>query len=167
MRYIMKQKLFSLGHDFIVQNDQEKNIYRIENKILTLGGQATIKDMKEKEMVTIKQKVMSGHTIYNIFHHGECWASLKKEGILTVKNYFKLTFPNSKELEDISIQGDLLDHQYVFKRHDQKIVTVSRKWFSLVDTYGVDVPENETAILFLAATVVVDMACRSLPLPVN
>ncbi|MGB8356173.1 MAG: hypothetical protein WCD79_19910 [Chthoniobacteraceae bacterium] len=37
---------------------------------------------------------------------------------------------------------------------------VSKRWFALTDTYGVDIAENEDDLLILASTVVIDMVCH-------
>ena len=40
------------------------------------------------------------------------------------------------------------------------LASVSKRWFSLTDTYGVDVEDGEDPVLILASAVVVDMACH-------
>ena len=37
---------------------------------------------------------------------------------------------------------------------------VSMKWFSMSDTYGVEIADGEDDVLILAATVVIDMVCH-------
>jgi uncharacterized protein YxjI len=40
------------------------------------------------------------------------------------------------------------------------VASVSKKWFSWGDTYGVEVGEGEDPVLVLASAVVVDQACH-------
>ena len=56
--------------------------------------------------------------------------------------------------------GDFLDREYTFTRHGHRIAEVSIRWFSLTDTYGVDIADGEDDVLILAATVVIDLACH-------
>jgi uncharacterized protein YxjI len=37
---------------------------------------------------------------------------------------------------------------------------VSKKWFSLADTYGVEVDTSEDHVLILACAVVIDLVCH-------
>ena len=37
---------------------------------------------------------------------------------------------------------------------------VSKQWFSLTDTYGVEIADGEDDVLILASTVVIDMVCH-------
>jgi len=57
-------------------------------------------------------------------------------------------------------QGDFLDHSYVFTRNGSQVAEVSKQWFALGDTYGVQIAQDEDDVLILASTVVIDMACH-------
>ncbi len=58
------------------------------------------------------------------------------------------------------MEGDFTGHQYTFTRGDKPIAEVSMAFFTLADTYGVEIVEGEEDILILACTVVIDMACH-------
>ena len=53
-----------------------------------------------------------------------------------------------------------MDHEYAFRRHGNVVASVSKRWFSWTDTYGIDVAEAENDILILASAVVIDQACH-------
>ena len=57
----------------------------------------------------------------------------------------------------LEASGDFLDHEYVFERSGRVVARVSKKWFSLADTYAVDVDEGQDDVLVLAAAVVIDL----------
>ena len=58
---------------------------------------------------------------------------------------------------DLVAQGNFLDYEYTFTRNDQMVATISKKWFTLRDTYGVEVAEDEDAVLILASAIVIDL----------
>jgi uncharacterized protein YxjI len=62
--------------------------------------------------------------------------------------------------DDLEAEGDFLDHEYAFTRGDRVVATVSKKWFSWTDTYGIEIADSEDAVLILASAVVVDMVCH-------
>ncbi|HTE06445.1 MAG TPA: hypothetical protein VK824_09630, partial [Planctomycetota bacterium] len=62
--------------------------------------------------------------------------------------------------DDLVAKGSFTDHEYEFRRHDELVATVSKRWFALTDSYGVDIADGEDAVLILASTVVIDMACH-------
>ncbi len=63
--------------------------------------------------------------------------------------------------EDLEAQGSLLDHEYTFTRGSRTVATVSKRWFSFTDTYGVEVETGEDPVLILASTVIIDMICHA------
>ena len=62
--------------------------------------------------------------------------------------------------DDLEANGEFLPHEYTLSRHGQTVATVSKKWFSLTDAYGVDIVDGEDPVLILASAVVMDMVCH-------
>jgi uncharacterized protein YxjI len=56
----------------------------------------------------------------------------------------------------MKIQGNIVDHEYTIERDGDKVAEVSKRWFRVADTYGVEVFPGENDALILAATAVVD-----------
>ncbi len=50
----------------------------------------------------------------------------------------------------------IVDHEYTIERDRDKVAEVSKRWFRVRDTYGVEVAPGENDILILAATGVLD-----------
>jgi uncharacterized protein YxjI len=61
--------------------------------------------------------------------------------------------------DDLEAQGSFLDYDYKFTRGGHTAAEVSKSWFSMRDTYGVEIADGEDAVLILASTVVIDMVC--------
>jgi uncharacterized protein YxjI len=60
--------------------------------------------------------------------------------------------------DDLEMTGDLLDHEFTIRRGDQTVATVSRQWFSMRDTYAVDVGPGQDDLLILASVLALDLA---------
>ena len=58
---------------------------------------------------------------------------------------------------DLDVQGNILDHEYRIGEGRDKIAEVSKKWFRLRDTYGVQIEQGQDDLLLLAVTVAIDM----------
>jgi uncharacterized protein YxjI len=82
---------------------------------------------------------------------------VKKELFTFLHCRFNVDVPGPDDLE---ASGDFLSHEYSFTRHGSEVARVSKKWFSMSDTYGVDINDKEDDVLILASTVVIDMACH-------
>jgi uncharacterized protein YxjI len=63
--------------------------------------------------------------------------------------------------DDLEAKGTFLEHEHTFVRGGRDVARVSKKWFTIRDTYGVDVDDDQDAVLILASAVVIDMACHA------
>jgi len=57
---------------------------------------------------------------------------------------------------DLRVQGNIVDHEYTIEQDGAKVAEVSKRWFRVRDTYGVEVAPGENDVLILAITAVVD-----------
>ena len=61
-----------------------------------------------------------------------------------------------KEGPDLEVQGNILDHEFTIGEGRDKVAEVSRKWFRVRDTYGVEIEAGQDPALILAVTVCID-----------
>jgi uncharacterized protein YxjI len=94
---------------------------------------------------------------YEITRNGELAALVKKHLFTLMRCKFTVDVPGPDDLE---AQGNFLDMEYTFTRAGQVVAKVSKRWFTFVDSYGVDVQDGEDDVLILASTVVIDMVCH-------
>ena len=57
---------------------------------------------------------------------------------------------------ELKAHGNIVDHEYEIKRDGDVVATVSKKWFRLRDTDGVEIAGGEDEPLLLAVTVAID-----------
>ena len=158
MRYVMKQKLFAFGDDFTIQDESGRDVYFVDGKAFSIGDKLSFQDMQGNELAFIKQKLFAWGKTYEIYRSGVLAAVVKKELFTFFNCRFTVDVPGPDDLE---ANGDFLDHEYQFTRGDHAVASVSKRWFSFRDTYGIDVAEGEDPVLVLASAVVVDMACHA------
>jgi uncharacterized protein YxjI len=157
MRYIMKQKLFSWGDDFCIRDDLGRDVFFVDGKFFTIADKLSFQDMVGNELAFIRQKLFSWGATYEIFR-GADLAAVVKNTLFTYRNCrFSLDVPSHDDLE---ATGDFLYHEYFFTRGGRTVASVSKQWFTLTDTYGVEIAEGEDDVMILAGTVVIDMVCH-------
>jgi uncharacterized protein YxjI len=153
----MRQKLLSWGDDYTIKDEGERDLYLVDGKAFSFGGQLSFKDMDGRELAFIKQKLFNLSPTYEIHRSGVLAAVVKQELFALLHHRFTVDVPGPDDLE---AKGDFLDHEYVFVRGGREVATVSKRWFALADTYGVEVADGEDDVLILASAVVVDQACH-------
>jgi len=157
MRYVMRQKFFSWGDDFTIQNESGEDVFFVDGKAFSLGAQLSFQDMQGDELAFIRQKLMAWGPTYEIYSRGELRAVVKKSLFTFFHCTFSVDVPGPDDLE---ATGDFTDHEYTIRRGERVAATVSKQWFAWTNTYGVDVAEGEDDVLILTATVVIDLACH-------
>ena len=158
MRYVMKQKLFSFGDDFTIRDETGQDRYWVDGKTFSVGEKASFRDMEGNELARIEQKVLSVGKTFRIFRDGKHVATVKKKPFALFRDAFAI---EDAATGDLDATGDFIDHEYEFSRDGKRAATVSKRFFSWTDTYGVDVAPGEDDILILACTAVIDMCSHN------
>ena len=84
---------------------------------------------------------------------GEHVATVKKAIILPVRDRFMAKI---KDGPDLNVKGNILDHEYTIGEGRHKVAEVSKKWFRVRDSYGVEIEPDQEDIVILAVTVCID-----------
>jgi uncharacterized protein YxjI len=154
VRYMMRQRILSWGDDFSIKDADGQDVFYIDGKVFSFGNKLSILDRAGAEVARINQKLLSFGPQYEIIRGGETLAVVKKHLFSPFRARFTVDVPGPDDLE---AQGDFLDHEYAFERNGRVVARVSKKWFSLADTYAVDIEERQDDVLVLAAAVVIDL----------
>ena len=153
MRYQLQQKLFAFADDFRVRDETGADRYIVDGKVFTLGHRVIIRNMLGGEEATIHQHLIALLPTYEITRQGEEVAEVRKK-LTLFREGFTVDIPGP---DDLAVQGDLFDHEYVFTRDGQTVATVSKQWFTLRDSYGVEVGPDVDPVLILASAIVIDL----------
>ncbi|HEV3027856.1 MAG TPA: LURP-one-related family protein [Planctomycetota bacterium] len=156
-RFMMKQRWFSFGDSYTVKDAAGDEVLRIDGKVFSIGDQLSVQDMSARELATIDQKLLSWGPTYEIWRSGRLAAVAKKTLFTLVHCKFTVDVPGP---DDLIAEGNFWENEYTFRRHGRRIATVSREYFALTDTYGIDVPHGEDPILIIASAVVIDLCCH-------
>jgi uncharacterized protein YxjI len=155
MRYVMRQKIWSIGDDFTIKDGDGRDVFYVDGKLLSLRNKLIFKDGQGNEVARIERKLIALVPTWEIYRDGRPYATVKKSLFSFLHATFSVDVPGPDDLE---ARGNLLDHEYTFTRGGQVVAEVSKKWFSWTDSYGIDVAEGEDDALILACAVVIDMA---------
>ena len=157
MRYLLKQKLLSFGDDFYIKDDDGNDVYFVDGKAFSFGDQLSFQDLQGNEIAYIRQRLLAWGKTYDISRNGELAAVVQKELFGLLHHRFTVDVPGPDDLEAV---GSFTDHEYEFRRGDRVAATVSMRWLSFTDTYGIEVAPGEDDVLILASAVVIDQACH-------
>ena len=61
-----------------------------------------------------------------------------KKALVGIRDRFHIEVEHGK---DLKAHGNIVDHEYEIERDGDKVAEVSKKWFRVRDTYGVEIFE--------------------------
>ena len=151
----MRQRLVSIGDDFWIETDRGQRAYKVDGKALRLRKTLIFEDPDGHKLAKIQERVARIKDSMEIEDDdGHRVAMVKKALITPLRDRWTVTIGDGPDLE---IQGNVLDHEYTFSDGDAPVATVSKRWFRVADTYGVEIDPGQDPVVVLAATVAVDM----------
>ena len=157
MRYILRQKMLSLGDDFVIRDEAGREMLEVKGKVFSLGKQLAMRDPDGESVLTIAQQLLAWGPTYVISNAEGEVARVRK----LLRALFSARF--SVERTDgvvLEASGDFMAHEYVISRGEESVASISKQWFTMTDTYGVEIAAGEDAAFLLAGAVVIDMVCH-------
>jgi uncharacterized protein YxjI len=153
----MREKLFAIGDDFWIENESGERAFKVNGKALRVRETLVLEDPSGAELFTVQERKLNVRDTMKIEHDGDTVATVKKALITPLRDRFSIDLEHGGEL---SAKGNIVDHEYEIERDGQKVAEVSKRWFRVRETYGIEVAPGENDALILAATVCIDEMSR-------
>ena len=151
--YLMRQKMFSIGDDYWIEDDQGERVYKIDGKAMRLRKTLIFEDVHGHEMLKIQERAIRLRDTMAIEDSaGKTLATVKKRLINPIREHWHVDLENGPELK---IKGNIVDHEYRIE-NGHTMAEVSKKWFRIRDSYGVQVAAEADPVLMLAIAAVLD-----------
>jgi uncharacterized protein YxjI len=155
MRYTIREKFFRLGEDSTILNEAGQPVFEVDGKVLTLHDRLIVRDLAGNEVFNIQRRLFTLRPTYEISRGADTLATLRKHFFSPFVDRFTVDIPGPDDLE---MTGSLFEHEYTISRGGQVVAVVSKRWFSLTDTYGVDIAPGQDDALILACVLALDLA---------
>lgn len=154
-RYKMRQKIAAIGDDFWIENGRGQRVYKINGKALRVRQTLLFEDANGNELLKIQERMLRVKDSMEIEDaHGQKVAMVKKALITPIRERWSVDIPGAADME---VQGNILDHEYRIGH----VAEVSKKWFRIADSYGIEIAPGQNDVLILAVTAVIDMMGHS------
>ena len=157
-RYTMREKMFSIGDDFWIETDGGQRAFKVNGKALRIRDTFVLETAEGEELFTIQEKKLSIRDKMEIERDGRTVATIKKALITPLRERFSIEIEDG---EDMTAKGNIVDHEFEIERDGKKVAEVSKRWFRMRDTYGVEVMPGQDDALILACTVCIDQMTRN------
>lgn len=151
----MREKIMAIGDDYWIEDGGGSKVFKVNGKAARLRDTFILEDAKGNELSKIQEKKLTVRDKMTI-ERGATKATVRKR-LLGIRDHYIIEVEGG---EDLKAHGNIVDHEYEIECDGNTVAKVSKKWFRVRDTYGVQLAEGQDVALILAITVCVDAMAR-------
>jgi uncharacterized protein YxjI len=148
----MRQKLAAVGDDSWIEDEHGTKVYKVNGKAMRMRDTFVLEDPSGAEVAKIQERKLHVRDTMAIERDGKKIAEVHKR-LVGFRDRLKVDLDGGDEL---TVKGKLGDHEYTIKGEQGKVAEISKKWFRVRDTYGIDIEPDQDDALIIAITVAVD-----------
>jgi uncharacterized protein YxjI len=153
----MREKMFAVGDDFWIDTDDDRHAFKVNGKAMRMRKTFILENADGDELIKIQERKLSIRDKMELEHDGEQVATIKKALISPLRDRYAIELNDGGEL---SAKGNIVDHEYKIERDGDTVAEISKRWFRIRDTYGIEVAPGQDDAVILAAAVCIDEMAR-------
>ena len=150
-RYQMREKLLSIGDDYWIENQSGERAFKVNGKAVRLRDTFVLEDAAGQEVAKIQERKLRMRDTMEI--ERPAGNATVHKALIGIRDRFKIDVAGGP---DMTAHGNLLDHEYEIEADGNQVAAVSKKWFRVRESYGVEIEPSQDDALILAITVCVD-----------
>jgi uncharacterized protein YxjI len=147
--------LLSIGDDYWIENESGERAFKVDGKAVRFRDTFVLQDAAGQEVAKIQERKLSVRDKMEI--ERAAGSATVHKALIGLRDRFKIDVEGGA---DMTARGNLLDHEYQIDSDGSEVASVSKKWFRVRDTYGVEIEPGQDDALILAITVCIDAMTR-------
>ncbi len=156
-RYTMREKMFAIGDDFWIETEGGEKAFKVNGKALRIRETLVLQSPSGEELFTIQEKKLSVRDKMEVERDGKTVTTIKKALVNPLRDRYSISVEGGQDME---AKGNIVDHEFKIERGGDKVAEISKRWFRLRDTYGIEIAPGQDDALILACTVCIDQMGR-------
>ncbi|MFE1751750.1 LURP-one-related/scramblase family protein [Streptomyces anandii] len=157
MRFLVRDRILGIGDDYWIEDERGNKVFLVDGKAMRLRDTFELKDAQGRVLIDIHQKMLALRDTMVIERGGEALAKIRRKRLSLLRNHYRVTLVDGTELD---VSGKILDREFAVEYDGELLAVISRRWLSVVETYGVDVVRDDAdpALLIAVAVCVIHLA---------
>ncbi|MGW5734678.1 MULTISPECIES: LURP-one-related/scramblase family protein [Streptomyces] len=153
MKLLVRDRLLGIGDDYWIEDDQGQKVFLVDGKAMRLRETFELKDMQGRVLIDIRAKMLALRDTMVIERDGQELATVKRKRLSLLRNHYRVDLVDGTELD---VSGKILDREFAIEYDGELLADISRRWFRVRDTYGLQIARDDAdASLLLAVAVCV------------
>ncbi|GLY80645.1 LURP-one-related/scramblase family protein [Actinoallomurus iriomotensis] len=152
---MMRERVFSIGDDFWVEDEAGQRVFLVDGKALRLRQTFELKGPDGEVLAVIRKKMVSIRDTMVVEREGETVAKVRKKLFSPLRHSMEIELADGQEW---TATGDLIEKNYEIESDEGTVATTSRKWFRIRDTYGIEIGHPDVPLVLAVAVAVDELA---------
>src|SRR5829696_6391341 len=111
-RFLMREKLLSIGDDFWIENERGERAYKVNGKAFRLRKTFVLEDASGGEVAKIQERKLSIRDKIAVERDGDTVATVHK-ALVGIRDRFAIDIHDGA---DMKAHGNVVDHEYEIER---------------------------------------------------
>ncbi|MFE5716132.1 LURP-one-related/scramblase family protein, partial [Streptomyces sp. NPDC056501] len=109
MKYLVRDKIFAIGDDYWIEDEQGRHAFLVDGKAMRLRDTLELKDPDGQVLITLRQKLFSLRDAMTIERDDRPLASIRRKRLSLLRNHYRVTLVEGTELD---VSGRILDREF-------------------------------------------------------
>jgi uncharacterized protein YxjI len=151
----MREKVMSIGDDSWIDDEHGNHVFKANGKALHVRKTFVLEDTAGRELAKIQERALSVRDKMHI--ERDTHSATVHKALVGLRERYKIDVDGG---EDLKAHGNFVDHEYEIEDDHHTVATVSKKWFRVRDTYGIEIADGEDDVLLLSVAICIDALNR-------
>lgn len=158
-RYQIRQRMFAIGNDFWIENDRGLRAYKVDGRALRVRNTLILEDSRGQQLARIQQRLARVRDTMAIEDpNGQRIGLVRKALITPLRDRWTVNIRNGP---DLAVQGNILNLEYTIGDGRNTVAEVSKRFFRVRDTYGVQISPGQDEVVILMIVIAIDDMAHS------
>ena len=157
MKYIIKNKILSLGAGSTVRDEAGNDLFIVKGKLLSFTREKEICTTDKKVLYIVCNRFLSLFLpkVYICDKNGNRLLMIRKRNIFSFKQNFEI-LPEPGQFFDLSIEGDFIGRRYDILENGIPVAHVRRNYNLIKDSFWLETDMEEKAPFYIAFVIAID-----------
>ena len=153
MRYLVRQRIISFAASFWITDEDGNEVYYVDGHALQFRKTFELTDRSGVVVAMIRQQPFRLRGTMVIERDGAVIATVRRANFSPFRHRYEVTLADGTVL---AATGNFSDLNWELAAPGRVVGRISRQWFKVRDTYGVEVEPGEDPALVIAIAVCID-----------
>jgi uncharacterized protein YxjI len=152
-RYMMHKRMFSIGQDFWIETGDGHPAFKVDGRALSLRSMFVLEDSTGAEVYRAQRRLLPLKATMEIERGDAVVATIRKAIFVMFGERFEIDLADGSQLEGT---GSISNHEYRILRGDELIASISKQWFTVPQTFGIEIAADQDDALLIAISACLD-----------